>query len=254
MKDLKTIREDIVVEEEKSDYSKFDTLVRAGLANKAQLQRIHKILDKMQEPNPQFSSADRAIVVNIFNRMVDVLSNNKQVFSLARKAVKEEEEIENSISTESIDEAYARPVDPPPVLVLKRKAIRVFPNRTRVALYFNDKIGRYFSVPYSTPDEFNKFDSTAQMAGMQAIATEEVIYESHGSAFDALKKIVDDKQHQKVKFDDGSSATVDGFTASAIMAVHKALNDDNKKKIEDLVNKSKAGMMKASSFAFKQMK
>jgi hypothetical protein len=106
-------------------------------------------------------------------------------------------------------------------------------------------------VPYSTPDETNKFDSTAQMAGMQAIATEEVIYES---AFDTLKKIVDDKQHQKVKFDDGSSATVDGFTASAIMAVHKALNDDNKKKIEDLVNKSKAGMMKASSFAFKQMK
>ena len=99
MKDLKTIREDIVVEEEKSDYSKFDTLVRAGLANKAQLQRIHKILDKMQDPNPQFSSADRAIVVNIFNRMVDVLSNNKQVFSLARKAVKEEEEIENSIGT-----------------------------------------------------------------------------------------------------------------------------------------------------------
>jgi len=251
MKSIKNIREDIVVEEEKSDYSKFDTLVRAGLANKAQLQRIHKILDKMQEPNPQFSSADRAIVVNIFNRMVDVLSNNKQVFSLARKAVKEEEEIENSISTESIDEAYARPVDPPPVLVLKRKAIRVFPNRTRVALYFNDKIGRYFSVPYSTPDEFNKFDSTAQMANMQAIATEEVIYES---AFESLKKIVDDKQHQKVKFDDGSSATVDGFTASAIIAVHKALNDDNKKKFEDLVNKSKAGMMKASSFAFRQMK
>jgi hypothetical protein len=251
MKFLKNIREDIVVEEEKSDYSKFDMLVRAGLANKAQLQRIHKILDKMQEPNPQFSSADRAIVVNIFNRMVDVLSNNKQVFSLARKAVKEEEEIENSISTESIDEDYAKPVDPPPVLVLKRKAVRVFPNRTRVALYFNDKIGRYFSVPYSTPNEFNKFDATGQMAGMPAIATEEVIYES---AFDTLKKIIDDKQHQKVKFDDGSSATVDGFTASAIMAVHKALNDDNKKKIEDLVNKSKAGMMKASSFAFKQMK
>ena len=38
-----------IVEEEKSDYSKFDTLVRAGLANKAQMQRIHKILDKMHK-------------------------------------------------------------------------------------------------------------------------------------------------------------------------------------------------------------
>ena len=36
-----------VVEEEKKDYSKFDSLIRAGLANKAQIQRIHRIMDKM---------------------------------------------------------------------------------------------------------------------------------------------------------------------------------------------------------------
>jgi hypothetical protein len=52
--DFKTI-----VEEEKSDYSKFDMLIRAGLANKAQIQRIHKILDKMQEEKPVFNNADR---------------------------------------------------------------------------------------------------------------------------------------------------------------------------------------------------
>ncbi len=41
-----------LVEEEKADYSKFDMLVRAGLANKAQLARIHRILDKMTEERP----------------------------------------------------------------------------------------------------------------------------------------------------------------------------------------------------------
>jgi len=42
---MKTLNEFVqVVEEEKTDYTKFDTLVRAGLANKAQIQRIHAVL------------------------------------------------------------------------------------------------------------------------------------------------------------------------------------------------------------------
>ena len=67
--DFKTI-----VEEEKSDYSKFDMLVRAGLANKAQMQRIHRILDKMQEEKPVFNNSDRMILQNLFNKMVDLIS------------------------------------------------------------------------------------------------------------------------------------------------------------------------------------
>ena len=38
--------------------------------------------------------------------------------------------------------------DPPAVLVLKRKAIRVFPNEKKVALYHSDVLGKYISVPY----------------------------------------------------------------------------------------------------------
>jgi hypothetical protein len=38
MKSIQEFR--ILTEEEKSDYSKFDMLVRAGLANKAQLQNF----------------------------------------------------------------------------------------------------------------------------------------------------------------------------------------------------------------------
>ena len=58
-----------VVEEEKQDYSKFDLLVRAGLANKAQMLRIHRILDKMHEEKPVFTNADRMILQNLFNKM-----------------------------------------------------------------------------------------------------------------------------------------------------------------------------------------
>jgi hypothetical protein len=37
---------------------------------------------------------------------------------------------------------------PPNILILRRKTIRQFPNNVMVALYFNDKLGQYFSIPY----------------------------------------------------------------------------------------------------------
>ena len=130
-----------IVEEEKQDYSKFDALVRAGLANKAQLARIHKILDKMGEERPQFNSADREIMRNLFNRMVDLVSS-KQIYGKARQAVREEVELEEArMDTPLVP-------DPPVVLVIKRKAVRLYPDGTRIALYWSDKIKRAFSIPY----------------------------------------------------------------------------------------------------------
>lgn len=134
-----------IVEEEKQDYSKFDALVRAGLANKAQLARIHKILDKMGEERPQFNNADREIMRNLFNRMVDLISNNKQIFGKARQAVREELE---EARADNVGSAFPLVPEPPAVLVVKRKAVRLYPDGTRVALYWSDKLKKYFSVPY----------------------------------------------------------------------------------------------------------
>jgi hypothetical protein len=133
-----------IVEEEKSDYSKFDALVRAGLANKAQLARIHKILDRMGEERPQFNNADREIMRNLFNRMVDLVSS-KQIYGKARQAVREEVELNEA----RMDSPLVP--DPPVILVIKRKAVRLYPDGTRIALYYSDKLKRVFSVPYGTP-------------------------------------------------------------------------------------------------------
>lgn len=130
-----------IVEEEKSDYSKFDALIRAGLANKAQLSRIHKILDKMGEERPVFNNADREIMRNLFNRMVDLVSS-KQVFTKTKQAIREEVELnEGPMDTPLVP-------DPPVILVIKRKAVRLYPDGTRIALYWSDKIKRVFSLPY----------------------------------------------------------------------------------------------------------
>ena len=224
-----------IVEEEKSDYSKFDTLVRAGLANKAQMQRIHKILDKMGEDKPQFNNADRMIIQNLFNKMVDLISNNKAINMQARRAVREDVEVTEEPVILQEDK------DPPMVLVIKRKAIRMYPDGTRIALYFSDKLKKYFSVPYQYGP------------GMDAaIQAEEIELEE--TVMDTLHKIVKDKSAQSVKFASGQTRKVDHFTASALTQVHNALNDDNKKKFADMVHKSPEHFAKASDFAFKRAK
>ena len=264
-----------IVEEEKSDYSKFDVLVRAGLANKAQMQRIHKILDKMSEDRPQFNNADKMIIQNLFNKMVDLISNNKQINQLSRRAVKEDldegidvintsdfklspsgrkvrahrikvgdnvdrvEEEYTEIQAHELDEAKNPGPTPAYVLLLKRKAIRLYPDGTKIALYYNKQLNKFFSVPYDTP-----VDSTIQ--------AEEV--ELDEAVIDQLNKIVSNKSAQSVKFGSGHTRKIDHYTASAITQVHNALNDDNKKKFADMVHKSPEHFMKAADFAFKRAK
>jgi len=42
-----------------------------------------------------------------------------------------------------------KPLDPPAVLLMKRKSVRQYPNGQRVALYYVDKIDKYVTVPYT---------------------------------------------------------------------------------------------------------
>jgi hypothetical protein len=188
----------------------------------------------MHEERPQFNNADKMILQNLFNKMVDLISNNKQINMQARRAVKEDIEV---IELEDLNEGSNMPMEPPVVLMLKRKAVRLYPDGQKVALYYNKQLDKLFSVPYG-------LDSVVQ--------AEEV--EITEAVMDTLHKIVNDKQAQSVKFASGHSRKVDGYTASAITQVHKSLNDENKKKFSDLVHKSPEHFQKAAAFAFKHTK
>lgn len=185
-----------IVEEEKSDYSKFDALVRAGLANKAQLNRIHKILDKMGEDKPVFNNADREIMRNLFNRMADLISNNKQINLQARRAIREDVQLDElRLDTPLVP-------DPPIILVIKRKAVRLYPDGTRIALYWSDKLKRVFSVPYG-----------AQMDN--PIQAEEYINELIES--------------EELILNDGNCITLSEETKQEILNTYDQLDEDNKK-------------------------
>ena len=82
-------------------------------------------------------------------------------------------------------------------------------------------------------------------------ASEEVLNED---VLDILRKIVKNKQFQKVRFKDKKQATVDGFTASAMVQVYDKLNKDNQEKFRKMINQNQKGFMTMQSFALKQVR
>ena len=226
-----------VVEEEKQDFSKFDALVRAGLGNKAQIQRMHQILAKMEEDRPNFSQADRSIIQNIFMKMVDLITNNPQIHRQARKSVRESvidtsdfklsvdgkkvrthrikfdepEEVKEEIV---LDESIAK--DPPFILILKRKAIRLYPNGMKVAVYRNDRLNKDFAIPFTQDD-----------AGMI--------------------------QAEQIELDTGDIIELDEETLEAFQAVYLSLTEENQEKFVDLIHTSPETFEQAREFALSKV-
>lgn len=224
-----------VVEEEKQDFSKFDALVRAGLGNKAQIQRMHQILAKMEEERPTFSQADKSIIQNIFVKMVDLITNNPQIHRQARKSVKESVvdtsdfklsasgkkvkahriEFDKEVKEEIVlDESLAK--EPPFILILKRSAIRLLPGGMKVAVYHNEKLGKDFAIPFTQDD-----------AGTI--------------------------QSEQIELDTGDIVELDEQTLEAFQTVYHSLNEENQQKFVDLIHTSPETFEQAKEFALSKV-
>lgn len=269
MKSLNQFKNKTLLEEE-SSYSKFDVLVRAGLADKSQIQRLHKVLDKMSEDKPVFNTTDKAIIQNLFGKMVDLITNNQAIFQKTRQAVREDvnegvvvtsdkaynpytgkkypahrktmgaKDKEGDVAPQSIVQENMGSI--PFILVLKRKAIRQYPDGTKIALYQNEKLGKYFSVPYTDTKP------------VDAVIQSESIENIKGSVFDSLKYITETKQPNYVLFDSGVSTLIDVDTAKAIVETYNSLEKDNQQRLIENISKDKSTFKTISEFAWKHYK
>lgn len=97
----------------------------------------------------------------------DYLSSAANYVDSGEAELKEEYE---EYDIENLDEATRTDVDInqiPPIIIMKRRAIRVFPDGQKVALYWADRINKYISVPFQSigisedydPKDANKDDS-----------------------------------------------------------------------------------------------
>lgn len=122
---------------------RFDALVRAGLMDKTKLSKLHRVMDKLAQ-DQQLSPQERQLVSELVQELTHIVTSNVGVFQKVRQSVKEEIIAEVADST-SIAMYHQ---EPPPLVVLRRKAIRMYPHDTKVALYYSDKLDRYFTIPF----------------------------------------------------------------------------------------------------------
>lgn len=138
------------------------------------------------------------------------------------------------------DQNHHHPADPPAILVMRRKSIRQFPNGKRVAMYYVDKLDKYIAVPY----DHLKWTKDG----------EDEVLDVNENVIHHLQHIVDGNSAKSLKFKDGKTMKVDRQTAHAVLTVHKALNPENKKKVEDMAHKSREHFGRVVDFAWKHLK
>jgi hypothetical protein len=145
---------------------------------------------------------------------------------------------------EFISERVAVATDPPMMLILKRKGIRIFPDGKRVALYTNERLGLSFTIPY------NSNSAEQEIIGVQAEENEIMESLEQVAAYAQQEEPKATAKH--MKFADGSKLKVSHGAAKAIHMVHGALSDENKKKFADMLSNPK-GFEKAAHFALSKV-
>ena len=143
-----------------------------------------------------------------------------------------------NIDCSTIVENISFKSDPPNMIMLKRKAIRIFPDGRKVALYYAEKIKKYVSIPYS--DMIHKDKDIMQV--------HEAKQDRRGN-MPALQDIIQNDQPDLLTFDNGAQQKVDVLTAKAIINVYNKVNLTNRYKIERMINKDQHNFAKVAAFA-----
>jgi hypothetical protein len=92
--------------------------------------------------------------------------------------------------------------------------------------------------------------SADKSQGDKIATVKEEVELDEGKVMDGLKKIVDKKQAGTIKFENGKTLKVDMTTANAMLNLHKKINDKNKAKMADQIEKSPEVFMKLMDVAF----
>ena len=149
------------------------------------------------------------------------------------------------IGTVKTAENHHETMDPPNILIMRRKSVRQFPNNQRVALYFVDKINKYVTVPYTAMQW-----STGGVAEETQNSDEEI----SENVIEQLYNIAENNITKYIKFDDDSSLKVNEVIANSIISVFEELTDENKNKMASLMQESKDHFSKVVDFAQKNSK
>jgi len=154
MKDIRQIREqfDLITEKEENEDRKLSALVRAGLYDSKKLPALKRALDKSAD---KITSQEKRMLINLLDSLISQVVSDDQVYRKVKKNVHTVSEAKApKMDTYSKFDPRYKPGWPtdkemPSVLILKRKAIRVYPDNQKVALYYSQALDKYVTIPYN---------------------------------------------------------------------------------------------------------
>lgn len=182
MKDIRQIRENynIITEKEEADVRKLTSLVRAGLFDSKKLPILKRAMEK--DPS-KLTTAERKILLELLDSLMSEVLHSNQVYSKVKSNVGKREELsEASVKEKDFLSKY----DPryeadtterelPSVIILKRKAIRTFPGRQKIGLYYSQSLDKYVSIPFGPGEpSMNEETDLNEVSAAQTKATKKL--------------------------------------------------------------------------------
>lgn len=126
-----------------------------------------------------------------------------------------------------LKEGSVKVQDPPAMVILRRKAIRIFPSGQKVALYRNDKLNLDVSIPYYS-GQIGSQATEIPMASVREEATDEVSLALDESIVTSLRSIMKKAKPGTVVFANGETAMVQPTTAKKLVDLHSEVNKKNR--------------------------
>ena len=149
MKSVKDLREqyDLITEKEEAESRKLTALVRAGLFDAKKLPALKKAMEKGVD---KMSAAEKRMLINLLDSLMSQVLSNQPVYQKVKQNVQrmDEAKVEYLSKLDPRFEKKYSEKDIPTVLILKRKAVRVYPDFQKVALYYAQAIDKYVSIPF----------------------------------------------------------------------------------------------------------
>ena len=152
MKNIKQIREefDLITEKEENEAKKLNALVRAGLYDAKKLPALKKALDKSAD---KMTGQEKRMLLNLLDSLISQVTSDEQVYRKVKQNVQHVNEAKKDDTYSKFDtrakQGFPTDKDIPTVLILKRKAIRVYPDNQKVALYYSQALDKYVTIPFS---------------------------------------------------------------------------------------------------------
>lgn len=175
MRNIKQLREYLEESGDKSDMLKLSALVRSGLFDPNKLTLLKRALNK---DNVKMTKVERNTLLDLLDKLLEIILHNQSTFTKVKSNLTEDIDIPDGLirfeeytineETETLEEVAGgisvsggNPLLPgknsdvditkiPPIVIMKRRAIRVFPDGQKVALYWADRINKYISVPFQS--------------------------------------------------------------------------------------------------------